>query len=61
MLILGRFRGQKIVINGELTISIQGFREKPTGIEVQLGFDGSVEKYLVDREEIYNKKRSEND
>ena len=61
MLILGRFKGQKIVINGDLIITITGYNEKRTGLEVLLGFEGDLNKYIIDREEIHEKKRNKHD
>ena len=57
MLILGRRLNERIFINDELIITISEFLKNPQ--RVKLGFEGSLEKYVIDREEIYIRKMDE--
>lgn len=56
MLILGRKVGQKIRINNEITITLIESRHGC----VRLGFDAPRET-IIDREEIYHRRRNNSD
>ena len=57
MLILGRCIGQKIVINGDLILTILQVNHKSHGLEIELGFEGCKDKYIIDREELHERKQ----
>lgn len=51
MLVLTRNIGQKVVINGDLTIEVKDIRGK----YVSIGFTGCAEKYNIMRQEAKNR------
>lgn len=57
ILILGRFIGQRIIVNDDLIITIHEVTDKAEGMEVELSFHGPKEKYLIDREEVHNRRK----
>ena len=53
MLILARYEGQKIVVNGDLIIGIHAIDCGKK--EIKLSFDAPPE-YIIDRQEIHERK-----
>lgn len=58
VLTLARRAGQKIMINDDITILVQCVDLSKDPPQVKIGFDAPA-KYVIDREEIYLKKKKE--
>ena len=55
MLVLGRREGEQIIINDDLILTITYLKR---GM-VKISFDGDIDKYIIDRKEIYDLKKLE--